>query len=370
MLCTFTFILREVAPLSQQLRACGMALSLCLLGALALLAAVPASAAAKRRAAAPADVAVDFRALAQQRPWACTEPAAADGPRTGWEGGAAECAWQNRLRMRRWSGMGGTLKDGCVSAQAQWWAWLRAASPAAWRSAWAGQSMMDERAAEKRIVIVRRMPDGEWSVTEWRWKPSTRAATRRWQEGRWNLLAARAEQLRAPVEAQQGPLEARMLRSVLESHLDDRFGEIGNQAWRWQADGLCLHVDAAGLGQQIMQLPYSADDSRMEQRAAMQLQLARRYPNATWLSEFGLVPAAARARGGAKFQAIWLEQATLKAQLWIPTKGHGPLVRLRITTALPATAGGQADPQAIARAQQVVQQELARLASRWAAQHE
>jgi hypothetical protein len=217
---------------------------------------------------------------------------------------------------------------------------------------------------------VRRLLNGEWGVTEWRWNPSTRAATRRWQESRWKLLAARAQQFRAPVEAEHGPLEARMLRSVLESNLAHRVGEIGSHSWRWQADGLCLNVDAAGLGQQIMQLPYSADDSRLEQRAAMQLQLARRYPKATWLTEFGLVPAAARARGGAKFHAIWIEHATLKGQLWIPTKGNGPLVRLRITTALPVRPGGEPDPQLVARAEQVMQHELTGLASRWAAEHE
>jgi hypothetical protein len=356
------------------MRVGNMAISFCLLCASALPGASPASA-APRRPAPPADVTEDFRELAQQRPWTCADQASVGIPRTGWAGGVAQCAWQNRLRVRRWSGMGGTAQDGCVSAQAQWWAWARAASPAAgapgvWRTTGAGHSMMDERGAEKRIVIVRRLLSGEWSVTEWRWTPSARAATRRWQEGRWSLLAARAEQLRAPVEAEQGPAEARMLRSVLEANLGERVGEVGGQTWRWQADGVCLHVDAAGLGAQIMQLPYAADDSRMEQRAAMQLQLARRYPKAAWLTEFGLVPAAARARGGAKFLAIWIEHATLTGQLWIPTKGNGPLVRLRITTALPVTAIGQPDRQAVARAAQVVQHELTGLASRWAAAHE
>jgi hypothetical protein len=362
--------------LSQQLRAGSMAKPISLLCLLAWLVALPASAAANRSLAAPEDVVMTFRDLAQQRPWTCAAQAEDVVPRTGWAGGVAECAWQNRLRMRHWSGTAGAATNACISSQAQWWAWLRAASPAAarasaaWRSTWASQSFIDERGVEQRIVIVRRLLSGEWSVTEWRWNPSARAATRRWQEDRWKLLAARAEQLRAPVEAQYGPLEARMLRGVLDLHLANRVSEIGSQTWRWQADGLCLNVDAVGLGQQIMQLPYSADDSRMEQRAAMQLQLARRYPKAVWLAEFGLVPAAARARGGAKFQALWIEHASLNGQLWIPTRGNGPLVRLRVTTALPVAAGGQAKPQDIARAEQVVQQELTGLASRWAAEHE
>lgn len=333
-------------------------------------------AAAGRHSPVADDIAIDFRSLAQQRPWTCIGPHAIGVPRTGWVGGVAECAWQNRLRMRRWSGAGGRKQGACVSAQAQWWAWVRGAAPAAagvpavWRTSWSSQSIIDERGPEKRIVILHRLVDGEWSVTEWRWSPSPRAATRRWQESRWQLLVTLANQFRAPPEAAHGPDEARMLRGVLEANFGNRVGETGGQTWQWQSDGLCLKVDAVGLGQQIMQLPYAVDDSRQEQRAAMQLQLARRYPKATWLTDFRLMPAAPHARGGAKFYAVWLEHATLKGQLWIPTKGNGPLVRPRITTALPTTAGGQPDQQAIARAEQVVQRELTGLASRWAAEHE
>ena len=372
---SFTFITQKVGTLFQQRAAVSTAISISFACIAAIGIAFPsgaAAAAARPRSAAVPDLAADFRTLAQQRPWACAEQNADGVPSTGWAGGVAECAWQDRLRTRRWSGSEATGTGSCVSSQAKWWAWARsgtpAAVPAAWRSTWAGHSIIDERGPEKRIVILR-LVNGEWSFTEWRWKPSTRAATRLWQEGRWKLLVDRAVQLRAPVEAPQGPLETRMLRSVLEANLGDRVGEVGHQGWQWQADGLCLNVDALGLGQQIMQLPYAVDDSRLEQLAAMQLQLARRYPKATWLTDFSLVPAAPRARGGAKFYALWIEHAALKGQLWIPTKGNGPLVRLRITTALPAAAG-QPDPKSIQRAEQVVQRELMGLASRWAATHE
>jgi hypothetical protein len=347
------------------------AVAFSVLSALVMTAASPASAARPRMLPAAVDVTADFKALARQRPWTCAAQPANGVPPAGWAAVADECAWQNRLRMRRWSGPGDAKPGACVSAQAQWWAWARgaapaAASPAAWRATWASQSIIDERGAEKRIVMVRRLPNGEWSATEWRWNPSPRAATRAWQEGRWKLLAERAAQLHAPVEAVQGAPQARMLRGVLEANLGTRAGEIGAQGWKWQADGLCLAVDEAGLGQQIMQLPYSSDDSRLEQRAAMQLQLARRYPKAFWLTNFSLVPAPPNARGGAKFYAIWTEQATLKGQLWIPTRGDGPLVRLRLTAALPAAP----DAPAVARAEQAMQRELMALASRWAARHE
>ncbi len=370
------FMLQETSTVFQQLRAVGTVLALGCVCTLTLLVAAPSRAAPRQLAAQADDVALEFKMLAQQRPWTCLEQEDSDPPRTAGVGGVAQCTWQNRLRMRRWGGVDGPIQGACVSTQAQWWTWARATSTpvmggqAAWRTSWASHSIVDERGLKKRIVILQRMPDSTWNITEWRWHPSPRAATRRWQESRWKLLAARAHQLRAPGEAEQGPAEARMLRAVLEANLGTRVGEIGSNGWRWQTDALCLSVDGAGLGQQIMQLPYAVDDSRLEQRAAMQLQLARRYPKASWLTAFTLLPAAAHARGGAKFFAIWREHATLKGQLWIPTKGDGPLVRLRITTALPVAAGGQPDQQAIGRAAQVVQGELRGLASRWAIAYE
>jgi hypothetical protein len=339
-----------------------------LLCALALAGAPTGAMGAK----ATPDVAVDFHALAAQRPWTCADQRDTGLPRTGWSGGVAACAWQDRLRMRSWQGQGALAPGACVSAVAHWWAWARApgpppaGTPAAWQTSWPAQSIIDQRGPEQRIVLLRRLADGAWNVTEWRWTPSPRAATRRWQEGRWKLLAARAAQYRAPSQAPQGAPETRMLQRVLESNVGARVAEFGSQTWRWKADGLCLNVDAVGLGQQLMQLPYAIDDSRLEQRAAMQLQLARRYPKAVWLTNFSVLPAPPQARGGAKFHALWLDQALLKGQLWIPTKGDGPLVRVRVTTPLAPAA----DAQAVARAAQVVQGELAGLASRWEAAHE
>jgi hypothetical protein len=323
------------------------------------------------QAAAP-DLASDFAKLAQQRPWVCPRQEGIPGPDTGWQGGTAECAWQNRLRMRRWSGQGGLAPGRCVSAQAHWWAWARGlaglppAVPAAWRSAWQGQVLVSDGEQEKMIVLLRAMPDGTWSATEWRWNPSPRAATRRWQQERWRLLSERANKFSQAPEQAAGAPEARMLRTTLEANLGQRAGEIGSQSWQWTSDGQCLAVDAVGLGQQLMQLPYALDDGRAEQRAAMQLQLARRYPKATWMTPFSVVPAAPNARGGAKFFAVWLEGPTLKGQLWIPTKGGGPLVRLRITSPLQTPS----DPQQLARAEKVIERELMALAARWAHDHE
>lgn len=323
-----------------------------------------------RAGAAAPDIERDFSALAQQRPWQCAVQEAVPAPASDWRARPDQCAWQDRLRMRRWSGAASAQGAACVSEQARWWAWARnrpgmpAALAPAWRTSWQAQSAHGATSAEERIVIIRRAPDGQWSATEWRWNPSPRAATRRWQAGRWALLAARAAQARPPAEAGNGAREARMLRTVIEGNLGKRPGELANDVWRWPADGLCLRVDVPGLGPQQLQLPYAVDDSRLEQRAAMQLQLARRYPKAQWLIPFRLLARAPQAKGGAKFYAVWLEEGTLKGQLWIPTKGDGQLVRVRIDTVV---APAQSDPT---QAQGIVERELIALATRWAQVHE
>ncbi|HEU4376700.1 MAG TPA: hypothetical protein VFS02_24605 [Telluria sp.] len=310
------------------------------------------------------DLADDFNALAQNRPRPCGDADTPGAPPARWQLDRTECAWQDRLMVRRWSATGSMLPGDCISPQARWWAWGRGSKPLAWRTAWTARSVGDGSGEEKRIVMIRRDSGGEWHAAEWRWKPSPRAATRRWQEGRWKLLEELADAVNhdtvAPLAAETG-----LLQSVWEGNLGTRPGEITGDLWRWQVEGLCLRSDPVGLGPQQFHLPYSVDDTRLEQRAAMQLQLARRYPKATWLTPFRLVPAAAGAQGGAQFQAVWVENGELKGQLWMPTKGNGPVVRLRIV----ASVRG-ASPAAVARAGQVIEHELAALAASWAARHE
>lgn len=333
-----------------------------------------AKGAGKHSTRAQPDVVAKFSDLAQQRPWKCKEQTAFDAPEE-WRGESAQCAWQNRLRMRRWVGPGGEAPTACVSVQARWWTWARGTGgastrhPAAWQGPWKTQSMIDNSGPQKRIVILQRLDDGQWSTTEWRWDPSPRAATRRWQEGRWAKLEARAVQMRsAPAEGGSG--EMGKLRSVVLANVGSRVAEIGGDILNYQSDGLCLQIDAASPGQQMLQVPFAVEDSRLEQRAAMQLQLARRFPKANWLTPFSLMPLPQNTRGGAKFYAVWIENSAVKGQLWIPTKGDGALVRARITTVLPHTGPLQPEAPAVAAARRVIERELTGLAVRWAHQHE
>jgi len=361
--------------LSHSYRARGTVWSGLLFCLLVLAWLTPVKAAPKKARSAPIDVMHDFGALAQQRPWACADQQGGGAPQLGWEGGTAQCVWQNRLRMRRWSGPGEMSPGACVSAPAHWWTWARGrALPAggqspAWREAWPSQSLEDQHGLERRIVVIERQADGRWTTTEWRWQPSARAATRRWQEGRWKLLAERARQLRQAGETYRTP-DARSLGAALERNLGRRPAQASGERLTWETDGLCLHADVGNTGQRVLNLPYALDESRMEQRAAMQLQLARRYPKATWLTPFSLIPAPPNVRSGAKFYALWLEDAVVKGQIWIPTKSAGPLLRVRISTRLPAMQAGSPDPKLLFRVQQVVQRELGALASRWTYEHE
>lgn len=321
------------------------------------------------------DVTAVFQELAQQRPWVCREQPGVATPR-GWKADPAKCTWQERLRMRTWTGPGGEPDDACVSLQATWWAWAHKGNrslpqrKAVWQGIWNTQTFIGQDGDQHRIVLIARLPEGQWRVTEWRWDPSPRAATRRWQEGRWALLAARAAELAQPVPRPGPGPEAPLLEPVLLANVGARVAEMGSGILNYESDGMCLQVDMGAPGQQQLQLSYSAEDSRLEQRAAMQLQLARRFPKATWLSSFNLLPMPPTIHSGAKFYALWIEGTVVKGQLWIPTKGDGPLVRVRVTTALPEGASTLPDSRPVAAARKVVERELMGLAARWAGRYE
>jgi hypothetical protein len=319
------------------------------------------------------DVAATLGALASQRPWTCPDQDTDGASQTPWRSAPVECAWQNRLRMRRWHGPAATQTGACVSAEAVWWtrARLQATAPpaaaSAWRSSWTSQAIRDEIGAEQRVIIMRRNDEGQWSATEWRWKPSERADTRRWQAARWALLVAHAAR-HGPTAAPPGRevRDSSPLWGVLEANLGRRPGEIAGGVLSWASDGMCLQVDRAAPGPQQLQLSYTMDDSRQEQRAAMQLQLARRFPEATWLTPFSLVPAPEQLHRGAKFYAIWLEGAVLSGQLWMPTRGDGPLQRLRISTRL----APQSPPAGISAGKRAIERELLALAASWTHRHD
>lgn len=348
-------------------------LRLCLSAALVAAGSLATAHAApphRHAAKAPADVVGDFRTLAQQRPWAC-EPLASAGAGPGWPTAQAACAWQNRLHIQRWRWSGAGAPP-CLSRQALWWNWAQAALPpgaprSVWDARWTAQTLRMRVGGEERLLILRRDDGDRWQATEWRWNPNPRPATRRWQEGRWKLLleAASQPQFRSTVA---DSADAARMRPVFRKLLGARPGEINPQGLALASAGLCLQASNPLPGQPRLHLSYSPNDSRLEQRAAMHLQLSRQYPNAKWLTQFKMLDMPANLPSGAKFLASWVEDGQLVGQLWMPPKDDATTVRVRVTARLPQHQGdGMA---AAARLKPVVERELEAIAVQWAAAYE
>lgn len=327
--------------------------------------AAPAS---QRGAARGADMLDDFRALAQQRPWTCREPANPQA-RPAWPNGKAECAWQNRLRKTSWSWSDGAASP-CISRQARWWSWAQAGLPPAvvrsvWDRRWSAQVLRFTVGGEERLLRLARGGDDQWHATEWRWNPNPRPATRRWQEGRWKLLVESAARQEPPASAVRP--DASPAQPVFRRVLGARPGELGSAGLALEAAGLCLTVGNPLPGQAKLPLSYSPNDSRLEQRAAMHLQLSRQHPEAKWLTPFKMLDMPADRPSGAKFLATWIEGATVNSQLWMPAKNNAATVRLRASIRLPR---GPDDAATLWRARQAVERELEAIAVQWAAAYE
>jgi hypothetical protein len=334
------------------------------------VASVHAAPASHRTAASQPDLVGDFRALAQQRPRECPPSASAESAPV-WPGGTTECAWQNRLRKQSWS-WSYAGAPGCISRQARWWTQAQAGVPPAaarsvWDRRWTVQTLHIGSGDERRLLVLERDRKDQWLATEWRWTPNPRPATRRWQEARWELLLESAARHQGKSAAADTPDAARM-QPVFRRVLGRRPGELGQDGLTLEAAGLCLHASNPLPGQTTLALSYSANDSRLEQRAAMHLQLSRLHPNAKWLTQFRMLAMPANRPGGAKFLATWIEGGQLKSQLWMPAKGDAATVRVLVSAALPR--GRDELEAALPKAKQIVERETEAIALDWAATHE
>lgn len=332
-------------------------------------ACVPAAPDSRRALPPGPGVLDDFRALAQQKPWTCRGEPATTQVRSAWPNGKAECAWQGRLRKRSWSWSDGAPPS-CISRQARWWNWAQAGLPPAalrsvWDRRWSSQVLRFAVGGEERLILLARGGDDQWHASEWRWNPNPRPATRRWQEQRWKVLAASAARHQPPADTVQAA--ATRAQPVFRRVLGARPGELGAEGLALEAAGLCLAVGNPLPGRARLSLSYSPNDSRLEQRAAMHLQLSRQYPDAKWLTPFKILDMPANLPSGAKFLATWVEGAALNSQLWMPAKNDAATVRLRASTRLPR---GQDNAAVLWQARQALERELAAVALQWAAAYE
>lgn len=332
-----------------------------LLAAMLAFSLPPAQAAQSSRKTPAVEPLADFSALSGSRARPCS---AAPEPGTAvlGEPSLRRCAWSERIEMLYWDSIP-NFGASCLPPQAP--AWLRLAGAARafatpWNAAWSGQSLSSTSGGEHRVAALWRRADGQWSAVVWRWNPSPRQDTRNWQAAHWKKLADAAEKLQASNPTPRAtPLMAAWLASS-----SGKARMVDGEDWRWASNGACLGLRTAGIGQASLHLPHSRDDARLEQRSAMQVLLARRYPAAEWLRPFTLLePAESGARTGAKFLAVWKEDATLHGQLWIPLRGEGGIVRARISTGAPPG-------EAVKARAGLVERELTALAHAWEAQNE
>ena len=218
--------------------------------------------------------------------------------------------------------------------------------------------------AERIILSMRRSETGQWSASYWRWRPAVKAATRAWQARQWARIDAAAGAT-TPQAVMSHP---ELYRTWLAS-TRGRAAMVDGERWIWADGSSCLSMRTEGISQAQLKLPYSRDDTRLEQRTAMQVQLARKIPGVQWQIPFTLIaPGPDGNRGGAKFLAVWSDQTSMHGQVWIPQKNSEVMVRARISLTLPADLRGPNNKSAPMT--QLLERELVRFAHTWESLHE
>ena len=339
-----------------------------LAGLLALCALLaPQTQAAPRKPAVPA--AADFSRLSGSHAGTCAAPVdptlAVIGAPT-----LRHCAWSQHLEMLYWQDLT-SAPNTCLPTPAIAWHRLGSGVGAVlrpWSANWGGQSLLVQNKGLVQTGMVWREEGGRWSAVLWRWRPSDRIPTRNWQAGHWNDVA---RAVRAIDAANAAPARTPLMTAWLDA-TNGKPRLFGADGWRWISDGACFDVRTASLGQAALHLPYSRDDARLEQRSAMQVLLARRFPGAEWLRSFSLIePAISGDRTGAKFLAVWREGTGVHGQLWIPLRDDGGIVRARISSELASGGATRAGMQEAAKVRgALTERELGRLAHAWEARHE
>ncbi|MFS2002861.1 hypothetical protein ACEN9F_04450 [Duganella sp. CT11-25] len=282
-----------------------------------------------------------------------------------------QCAWRGGLVMQRWVA-DVSRSPSCISRPANWWHWRGATLAGAgdappWNAAWRRQAMAQDAEGEngvRRIILLTQARDGGWVATEWRWTPPPRAATRAWEQRRWQQL--RREVL-AVSDEDAGAAAPSTLQDVWRRNLHGRPGERDGAALVWQADHQCLRLTAAfKQDDPDMPLPYAREDSRLEQRAAIQVQLARSAPGATWPAPFHIMPPSLPQQRGAAYAAIGRRGNLLVGRLWLPGLKEQTPLRARLEVPVLVAPGTEAETRVVS----LVDREMAALAALWMADHE
>lgn len=334
---------------------------LCLLGAFCL----DAFAGQPRQGELPAEASARFASLAQQQPRQCGATSGDLTTPAGWQVAGVQCAWRDLLRVRYFALAPQDLAAPCISHQAAWWSWARQTlDPVpvkSWYRSWTNNALVGQKAGALRLLAISGSDAGGWTGVEWSWSPSARPATRQWQQGRWQLIVASAKAGQAAVPLPG--IGGEWIAAAWERHLGGRAGEVTANALRWESAGLCLSLQTVAPTELPFPMPYNRADVRLEQLSAMQVQLARRHPDARWLVPFRLLDdGTSSMSGGAKYEAIWGEKTDVVGQLWVPSKTKGAILRVRVTA---TPVGARAPAASVGDSLQGELQGLARLLGEW-----
>lgn len=196
----------------------------------------------------------------------------------------------------------------------------------------------------------------------WGWTPSNRSATRAWEQNRWDQLKHALQEM----TGNEDTVSAQSALGMGYRNLRNRTAEQSGNALIWQEGKQCMRIMAADKSMEPdIPLLYAREDSRLEQRAAIQVKLARGDASLTWPAAFHLMLPILPHQRSATYAAVSRSNLHVTGHLWLPAQAE-KAVHLHIDTSLIAKPGSPEETQMVS----VLDREMAAIAALWVADHE
>ncbi|MTV38366.1 hypothetical protein [Duganella radicis] len=273
------------------------------------------------------------------------------------------------MTLQRWT-LDLKRNSGCVSPQADWWHWQQLAGSATasspvWNARWRRQAIFqegNESAGTKKMTLIAQTADGAWTAMTWGWTPSNRPGTRAWEQNRWDRLKQALQEMTGNEDA----ISSQSALGLGYRNLRNRTAEQSGNALIWQEGKLCMRIMAADKSAEPdIPLPYAREDSRLEQRAAIQVKMARGDASLAWPAAFHLMLPILPHQRSATYAAVARSNLHITGHLWLPAPTE-KAVHLHIDTTLIAKQGSPEETQIVS----VLNREMAAIAALWVADHE